>query len=258
MSRNRYKFFLTGVNIKRVYRKYGIGSVSNISEEENNPVNTTRIEELSIYKKTPEMYSFLDEAKKTRKCTVSFVNRETGALLGKSNGKNIRCGWCRDFVPKGYEPIGCPIRYVPNCAEKTYYSEISKDCYTIREDISNNSVKDLRERKDQRFKVEKNDYYDSEGAFCSFNCVQAYIEENQSTNPLLENSETLLLHIYEKCFGHKIQNILAAEHWKIIDVNGGHKTIEKFREGFNKISSKYFGRISWKSIGELFEEKLRF
>lgn len=258
MSKNRYNFFLSGVNIKKVNRKFGIGYVSNISEEENNPVNTTRIEDLNICRKTPELYSFLDESKKIRKCTVSFIDHRTGKIIGKDNGKKYRCGWCRDLVPANVQPIGCPIRHIPNKVEKNYYSEISKDCYTIKEDISNNRMEDLKTRMDDRFTIEKKDYYESDEIFCSFNCCQGFIEEFQNVNTLYDQSETLLLHMYEKCFGHKIDTILPAEHWKVIDVNGGHKSIEKFREGFNKITGKYFGKISCVSIGHLYEEQIKF
>ena len=40
-------------------------------------------------------------------------------------------------------PIGVPMKYVPSQSIKEYYSEITKDTYTIRENISKEKRQEL-------------------------------------------------------------------------------------------------------------------
>lgn len=259
-TKSRYTFSLVGVNIDKVYQKYGIGITTNVSEDDNTviPENTTKIEDLEMSIKTPDILSFLDESKRVRKCTVSMIDFTTGNDRYDKK-KKYRCFWDRDFIPDGVHPIGCPVRHVPSQVTKSYYSEISKDRYSISEKVTTKKLEELKERGDNRMKLLNKDYYITEGVFCSFNCCMAYIESHENkNNPLYTYSEMLLLQMYSRLHnGERNVEIIPAQHWKKIDVNGGDLTIEQFRESFNKVECQDHG-LYMSSLGRLYEENLRF
>ena len=85
-----------------------------------------------IQKKTKKehMYTFLDEYKKKTELQSTMIDHSKG----KINFLNYYCFWCRhQFYKKG---IGCPVRYVSDRVVKKYRSAISKNVYTIKEDIT--------------------------------------------------------------------------------------------------------------------------
>lgn len=247
----RYVFSLVGINLERVNQKYGIG-VSTFSNTEEMPQNTTKIDDLEKPKKVFETISFLDESKRMRKCNVSMVdlNPRNPACKG-----GYKCYWCRNMVPQNVFPIGIPVRYIPNKAIKKYHSEITKDIYTISEPITLNKSKILKERDDPRIKIEPNNSYLTDGVVCSFNCMISFINDNKS-DPLYEESEFLALQLYEELHDQKTE-IIPAPHWRTLVEHGGHLTIEKFRDTFNKIEYVDYGIISSRSIGRLYESRMK-
>jgi hypothetical protein len=253
----RYAFSLIGVNIDKVEQKYGISMVSNILEDEDVPQNATRIEELVVAKRTPDVISFLDESKRLRKCTVSMIDFRTGKEILPTGNLKYKCFWDRNFIPGNVQAIGCPVKYNASRAVKTYYSEISKDKYSISEHVTNKRSEELQKRKDKRIVLQKKDYYETDGIFCSFNCCMAYIEENKR-NPLYSRSESLLIKMYNDMNFEEVDEIVSAPDWRKLQEHGGDLTIEQYRESFNKIEYKYHGLIKCVSIGRLFEEKLKF
>ena len=55
--------------------------------------------------------------------------------------------------------------------------------------------------------------------------------------------------------------ITPAPHWRLLQLYGGHLTINKFRENFNKITFNFHGIINkeiFRPIGHLYEEKINF
>ncbi len=267
----RYIFHLVGINLEKIDQKYGIGVGKNSYEEVDIPDKTTKIEDLQSTYQTPDVISFLDESKTLRRCHVSMIDHRTGTEL--RNDRSYRCAWDRDLIPSNVCPIGCPIRYVPNRVTKTYYSEITKDTYTISEDATDLRVNELTKRKDDRLSVAKRGFYETDKVFCSFNCCRAFIQhEEQKRNPLYVNSESLLLQMYldfEKEYRKqnddnntplitKVSQIIPAHDWQRIKENGGSWSIEKFRNSFNSIESKYIGVIKIVPMGRLYEDKICF
>ena len=251
----RYVFSLLGVNINKVDQKYSI--VPSIQEEETIPDNATKIDDLDIIKKTPDIVSFLDESKQIRKCTVSMIDFQTEKKLGAKI--RYKCFWDRNYIPDNVSPIGCPIRYIPNKAVKTYISEISKEKYTIRENVTDKKSIELRDNGDSRLSVESYNYYQTDGIFCSFNCCMAYIQSSENkNNPIYRYSESLLLKMYNS-FNPEEETIeiVSAPHWRTLVEFGGNLSIEQFRESFNKVSYIDHG-IYCVSIGRLFEDKIKF
>lgn len=247
----KYKFSLYGVNIEKVDQKYGISAC--ISNAEEIPENSTKIEELDHSKNNPEIVSFLDESKCIRKCTVSTIDF--------SKKTKYRCFWDRNPIPDNIHPIGCPIKYVPSKTLKTYHSEISKETYTISEPVTEKRMEDVDIRGDKRFSTQKRGYYETDGIFCSFNCCMAYINSPENKkNPMYRYSENLLIMMYNDVNDNsgKINEISPAPHWRNLVEYGGNLPVEKFRDSFNKIDYIDHGTISFVSTGKLFEDKIKF
>lgn len=250
---NKYVFTLKNVNTEKVDNMYGIVLVSNISSTDIPDDNITHLSELNTERTVLEVVSFLDETKKVHQCTISMIDFNTGieTLLLRHN-----CYWCRH--PFETKPIGCPVNYISSQAVKSYYSEISKDMYTIKEDIT---VSRRETIEDSRISINLREYYETDGIFCSFNCCKAYIKENKH-NKLYNNSLILLMKMYNEMLGTTISVIDSAPHWRLLLEYGGHMSITEFRNCFNKTDYEKHGVIrntpAFRSVGHLFEEKIKF
>lgn len=250
---SKYVFTLKNVNTEKVYQKYGISLISNISSGEIPEENITKLSELNTDNHTPETISFLDETKKAHHCTISMIDFSTSTetLLLKYN-----CFWCRH--PFETQPIGCPIKYISSTAVKSYYSEISKDMYTIKEDIPASRRQTIN---DPRININVREYYETDGIFCSFNCCKSYIENNKH-NKMYNHSLNLLMKMYNEMLGTTNSVIDEAPHWRLLREYGGHMSITDFRASFNKTAYEEHGIIKntpcFRSIGHLFEEKIKF
>lgn len=178
-------------------------------------------------------------------------NTKTETLLLRHN-----CYWCRH--PFETKPIGCPINYISSQAVKNYYSEISKDMYTIKEDITVSKRKTVN---DPRISINIKEYYETDGIFCSFNCCKTFIKNNKHDR-MYDNSLFLLMKMYNEMMGTTISVIDCAPHWRLLTEYGGHLSISEFRNSFNKTNYEEHGYIkitpSFRSIGHLFEEKIKF
>ena len=256
----KYIFTLKGINTEKVDQRFGISIVSNINTSDSNlPENITKISDLTTNRNTSEIISFVDEAKKPHKCNISMIDFYTNKEVYYCNTYN--CFWCRNSMPENIMPIGCPIKYVATQAVKSYYSEISKDKYTIKENITTKRNESINKNDENKLTIIDKNYYLTDGIFCSFNCCMAYVEDNKH-NSLYDMSECLLLKMYHDIYPTKVASIDEAPHWRKLKQYGGDLTIEQFRESFNKIEYQNHGLISgvpkFKSIGILFEEKLKF
>jgi len=247
-------FTLLGVNIDQAEIKYGLRNEQSLSDT-TVPINATKIEELEVVKKTPDVLSFLDESRKIRKCILSSINFQ--------EKKRYKCFWCKNSIPESVIPIGCPIKYVASRAIKTYNSEISKEKYTISEAITEKKSKLLKNSLDKRFSLDEKGYYETDGIFCSFNCCMAFIQDSSTKqNSLYKNSETLLLQMYVETHPEEENleeiEIIPAPHWRLLSEFGGNLDIKKFRESFNRILYTDHGIVTTRSIGLLFEDQIKF
>lgn len=255
---NKYKFTLTGINMDKIDQKFSLTQGINVFDPDFIPENVTKLDDLEMMKKTPEVISFLDESKKLKKCFVSMIDIKTG--LSVSKNRRYKCFWDRDYLPEGVCPIGCPIKYVAPRATKNYFSEISKEKYIISESITERRATKIENSNDPKFSVEFNDYYETDCFFCSFNCCMAFINSPEAKHePLYKNSYNLLLKMYNEIHpDEEIEEILPAPHWRTLNEFGGFQTIEKYRENFNKVEYIDRGIISYMAIGRLFEDRLKF
>lgn len=250
---NKYIFTLRGINIEQINAKYGIESCrDNFTVSEDNPDITTKLTALNhIEKGTPEIISFLDESKCTRSCSISMID-----FVSKMDVNLLRynCFWCRH--PVDTKPIGCPTKYISNQAVKKYHSHISKDTYIIKENITNQRSKNI-----DSVQLNIGDYYETDGVFCSFNCCQAFINDNKHIR-LYDYSTMLLVKMYNHIMNTKTRVITPAPHWRILDHYGGHLNILQFRDSFNKIDYECHGYTkplpNFLPLYKLYEEKIKF
>lgn len=246
-----YVFSLIGVNIEKVHQKYGILP----QQQQNDFINnkTTKIDDLEI-KSSAEIVSFLDESKRLRKCIVSTINFD-------DRTKVYKCFWDKNCIPNNIRPIGCPIKYIPHKANKTYLSHISKEKYSIYENITEKRYQELDRNKTENIILENKGYYETDGIFCSFNCCMAFIECSENRiNPMYKNSKQLLLAMYNDLNPSEIEvmDIMPAPDWRTLIEFGGHLSIEKFRETFNKVLYVDYGIIRCKSVGKIYEDQIKF
>jgi len=262
----KYVFTLKNINTEKIDQKYGITIISNISQNVEQPNNTTTLTELSeINKNTSlDIISFLDESKRLYQCNVSMIDFSSGK---NTDSLKYKCYWCKyNFKTIA---IGCPISYISSKAKKTYFSEVSKDNFTIKENITkykSNIIQDtslFMSKNKADITVHKEEYYITDGIFCSFNCCKAFIKNNKNDN-LYEHSDNLLIKLYIDMNSGDTKNIKInpAPHWRLLKDFGGYLSIEDFRENFNKCTYDFYGTIKcqalFKPIGMLFEEKINF
>jgi hypothetical protein len=81
------------------------------------------------------------------------------------------------------------------------------------------------------------DFFDTEGIFCSFNCMCSYLHENTNVSQY-KDSGSLIYFMYKLIFNeypYKM-NIRKAPSWKLLKEYGGHLSIEDFRSMFNTVN----------------------
>lgn len=258
--KTKYPFVLKDLDIEEICKKYGYSynkDICNITKLMPKNNNVTKLDEIIIESELE--FTYLDETKNKRKIIVTMMDYNNHEAI-----KRCKCFWCKHNFDS--QPIGCPVRYVPNMIVKKYFSHITKDYYTIKEEISNEKFelihKDLISDKMSEnvfIQLIKNDFYETDGVFCSFNCCLSWIKDN-SHNNLYINSVYLLHQIYYDFFDIQHQ-IHPAPHWRMLKDYGGNLTIEDFRTSFNKViyDNEHFIRSfpKTKPIGKVFEEFLK-
>ena len=203
-------FILLNIDINTIDRKYKITIKSNINDS-NCSMNKTNIKDLQY--NNNNTYSYLDEAKKTRKCNISMCNYIGTKLPEKTD---LCCYWCRHQFST--IPIGCPIKKQDNT-------------------------------------------YIVDGIFCSFNCILAFID---STSDFIYNDSYRLLNgIYYDLFDLTLDSVVKAPSWKLLKDYGGNKSIEEFRDNFNRIEyidiNNFITELPTQlPIGWLHQEKISF
>lgn len=269
----KYIFTLKNINTEKIEQKYGITIVSNIANVDDiPPENSTKLTELA--EEHVDVISFLDETKRLYQCHISMIDFKSGEEV-----KNLKycCYWCRHKFESA--SIGCPIKYISKKAVKNYFSEVSKDFYTIKENITRQRSQMIHQNKSKfvftemsattttapaatcTIEINHKDYYSTDGIFCSFNCCKAFIKDNKH-NKLYESSDILLTKLYNDMYNVKNIVINPSPHWRLLVDYGGNLTIQQFRDNFNKTTYESHGVIRntdiFKPIATLFEEKLNF
>jgi len=85
--------------------------------------------------------------------------------------------------------------------------------------------------------TKEHNFFDTEGMFCSFNCMCSYLHENTNVSQY-KDSGSLIYFMY-KCIFNEYpykMNIRKAPSWKLLKDYGGNLTIEEFRSMFNTVN----------------------
>ncbi len=152
---------------------------------------------------------FLDPHKSLVKLWGNMIDISQGESLPRYTTKP--CWWCRSTFNS--HPIGCPIKYNP---EKS--SGIDKDRMLERLQKLNLPA------------TAGTDFFETEGLFCTFPCVKAYILDqiSRTKSPKYKKSLTILTLLYMKLMGNVVI-IPTAPTWKVITDWGGHLSPQEFR-----------------------------
>lgn len=228
---NKYIFKLRNINISKVDLKYKIKVKSNILNDEEKKDNITNIQTLLCKYKTS--IDFLDDFSDKIKCKLIMYDINSNKMIQKNPKHKLHCFWDKSEIPPHVHPLGCPIRKVCNKVKKSHMSHINKEVYSICENVSEKTMKSLNLDHDEYTKQNKSFYF-TDGVFCSFNCILAYIKENRHKS-IYNNSEHLVVKMYYDIHGTILQNASIAPDWRLLDIFGGYLTIEQFRNNFEKI-----------------------
>jgi len=160
----------------------------------------------------PNVIYFIDPHKNITKYLVSMVDVHDYGSLPIYTSKP--CWWCRYSFTTC--PIGLPIEYCPH--ESSSRKKIAREVALTKANLS----------------LERNDFFVTDGLFCSFPCCKAYYNDCRDEIKYRE-SLTLLLLLYSKLTNHNTITIPEAPHWKLLKAYGGHLTIDEFRQSFGKL-----------------------
>ena len=209
-KRGQYIFTINGIKYEELISEHYSPQKTKIDEdlvinyEENEEVT-----ELPI-NKSHTMYTFYDINKNKIQMWVTMVDFIDQKYLPLITDKP--CWWC------GYSfkscPLGLPIRYYPHS--------------------SSGQTSDVVEKflKTRNLPVDTNNFFETEGLFCSFPCCKAFIMD-QPFNSRYKKSTTLLSLLYYKLYG-KCVFIPKADSWKLLEKWTGPLTIEQYRSSFGK------------------------
>jgi hypothetical protein len=217
-KQKNYPFVLKGINTTNIDRMFGITLSSNIEEEK----------ETSVEENTTNILDIISEDAMGSQITGTFMDSSKNFSVHMMNSVNseriipdIHCFWCRH--PFDTNPIGCPMQYMPKKLYQKHMSEITGDTYISTEKIA--------DYKDIEWTNIEDNYFVTDGVFCSFNCCMAYINDH-SYDSKYKHSKCLLGKMYRLIFPDSKIVIRPAPSWKLLTVYGGNMTIEQFRNSF--------------------------
>lgn len=181
-----------------------------------------------------------------------MIDTNTQNLI--DNSCNVPCFYCRRKFE--YVALGIPVRYYPslyilndNSLQTSKYSFNYKE-NTIKlnknererllnilknnPDIVYENKYELKEQKREHKIITKN-FFETDGIFCSFNCIVSFIEEN-SYNPLYQNSYNYLYLMYKHIFGnYPCQSFIRSPSWKLRKEYGGPLNDEDYSKYIQSI-----------------------
>jgi len=207
-------------------------------------------------------FAFYDVNKKSKKWVMTMVSTNNGQSL--PDRTDIHCYWCKHQFETS--PLGCPIStqepsyvIVSNSAiyDKTSYRTRTLPEYERKAMISTRAFDELIDNGNEVIIHGSNKKFVTDGVFCSFNCVKAYIMDNHNDR-MYEYSNHLLNLLYKYCTGSYYNGrIIPAPSWRLLKSFGGHLTIQEFRKSFDIVE---FIDTCNKCLpmGKIFAEKIIF
>lgn len=258
----KWTFTLKNIDTEKIHKLYDLNITPKITIgltiPEQQVDNITKLSDLSISNEDKDN-SFIDDKESNMSVTMlDYLSLET-----LPSQINLSCFWCRH--PFNSVPIGCPLKYNASQLEKTYYSDITKDKYTIRENISVDKRKKFMnnngDTEKAKYALIEREYYETDGVFCSFNCCLSFINENKH-NSIYKHSKNLLKKIYYDFFGSYPDNLIPSPSWRLLREYGGNMSIDEYRGKLNKVEIVQTGmirnNIKFKMCGLIFNDKNKF
>lgn len=217
-----------------------------LSQGEVNEMTDIPVADL-LYEKSKRAYYFLDTRKMQNKFWSVMIDVTVNGPLPNTIQKP--CWWCRHkFSTK---PIGCPLKYH---SQKS--SGIEKERFEEKLKAAN-------------LPTTTNDFFETEGLFCSFPCCKAFILDQKGSVKYKESLTllSLLFSILYSTDKHPVGifslgrtkkkpstlkkpaldapikrdtdaediHFPAAPSWKLLKDYGGHLTIDEWRSTFGKL-----------------------
>lgn len=176
--------------------------------DENEDIHITEL----MQDKSKRAFYFLDSHKTQNKCWANMIDVTLNGCLPPTTRKP--CWWCRNSFSG--MPIGCPIFYYP---QKT--SGVEKERFEEKLLAAN-------------LPTDTNNFFETEGYFCSFPCCKAYILDQKSGVRYKESLALLSLLFFILTDGQHA-DFPTAPTWKVLKDYGGHLTIKEFRSTFGKL-----------------------
>jgi hypothetical protein len=233
---------LHNLNAREIYKKFKSGDIG--SNSMNLPLieysDTSKSNKVNIHSEFRDTNDNQPVTELTRKTQIvnldpldhKFLTMKDYVSCGCLPERTDICCWhCRGTFTTS--PIGIPIKYVPPMIKK-------------------NNVGDKSNKND----ICINDYFLTNGVFCSFPCCLAYIKEHSSES-LYRNSISLLKSLYYKLYNTEFK-INAAPSWQVLKDYGGKLTLEEFRNSFctsKFIITQNIKRPYMVAVGTFIEEK---
>lgn len=142
------------------------------------------------------------------------------------------CWWCHHSFSSS--PLGCPLKF---CSD----GKLPKEYASTLTDIN----------------IESSEFFITDGMFCSYPCVLAYIHSKRM-NTRYKRSTGLLSLMYAKTHG-RLSIIPKAPDITVLDAYGGHLTIEEYRSGlgrfiYEKMPNRRYPVLA--PSGQMFQEKV--
>ena len=94
----------------------------------------------------------------------------------------------------------------------------------MKENITKTKLQKISDQVLIDIKLSENEHYLTDGVFCSFNCIIAFIEDN-SHDFFYSESKTLTYSIYKEYMNKTLTKIKKAPHWRMLQNFGGPLTI---------------------------------
>lgn len=155
-----------------------------------------------------------------------FVTHYPEYMMAKSYPKTtvIPCFYCTESFTT--QPIGIPLRYIPSYSKSLFKDGYSEEFVTLNKPIR--TTKDKEDAQKRREEIIHRDYFQTEGNFCSFPCLQSFLRHHPEDahgeiSPLIKQYFTSLYGkdtVYQREFAPDI---------RLLKKFGGHLTTSEFR-----------------------------